>query len=123
MAHHLPVDGSRRLIGIGLGVATTYLIGAELGFRVAFIAEQVTTVWPPTGIALAAVLLWGPRLWPAIWLGAFAANIGTEAPLWTGLLSPQGIPLKRLSPGGLCGNCHDLTRHFRESVTFSRSLS
>src|SRR6266705_6487884 len=31
-------------------------------------------VWPPTGLAIAALLLWGPELWPGIFLGAFAAN-------------------------------------------------
>ena len=72
----------RRLIGIGLAVAVAYVITARLGFAVAFAAEQVTTVWAPTGLAQAALLLWGRSLWPAIWLGAFVANAGTEAPLW-----------------------------------------
>jgi PAS domain S-box-containing protein len=70
------------LIGIGLAVAVAYVIAARLGFRLAFVAEQVTTVWAPTGIAQAALLLWGRSLWPAIWLGAFVANAGTEVPLW-----------------------------------------
>ena len=34
-----------------------------------------TTVWPPSGIALAAVLLFGPRIWPGIWLGAALTNL------------------------------------------------
>ncbi len=38
-----------------------------------------TAVWPPSGIALAAVLLAGYRVWPGIWLGSFLVNIGT---LW-----------------------------------------
>jgi PAS domain S-box-containing protein len=66
-----------------VAVAVAYVITARLGFQLAFVAEQVTTVWAPTGIAQAALLLWGRSLWPAIWLGAFVANAGTEAPLWT----------------------------------------
>ncbi|HVH14477.1 MAG TPA: MASE1 domain-containing protein [Candidatus Angelobacter sp.] len=31
-------------------------------------------VWPPTGVAIAVLLLWGPRLWPGVFLGAFVAN-------------------------------------------------
>ena len=31
-------------------------------------------VWPPTGLAIAVLLLWGPKLWPGVFLGAFAAN-------------------------------------------------
>ncbi len=75
--------GDARLIGIGLAVSLAYVIAARLGFQFAFAAEQVTTVWAPTGIALAALLLWGPSLWPAIWFAAFVANVGTQAPLWT----------------------------------------
>ena len=74
---------AHRLIGIGLAVGLAYVIAARLGFQFAFVAEQVTTVWAPTGIALAALLLWGPSLWPAIWFAAFVANVGTQAPLWT----------------------------------------
>jgi PAS domain S-box-containing protein len=76
------IADARRLIGIGLAVAVAYVIAARIGFRFAFVAEQVTTVWAPTGIAQAALLIWGRSLWPAIWLGAFVANARTEAPLW-----------------------------------------
>lgn len=72
----------RRLILIGLVTAAAYVLTARLGFRAAFAAEQVTTVWAPTGIAVGALLLWGPRLWPAIWVGAFLANFGTAVPWW-----------------------------------------
>lgn len=73
----------RRILIAGVGVAAAYLVATHLGFLVAFVAEQITTVWAPTGIAQAALLLWGRRLWPAVWLAAFAANAGTDAPLWT----------------------------------------
>jgi integral membrane sensor domain MASE1 len=76
------IADARRLTGIGLAVAVAYVIAAGIGFRFAFVAEQVTTVWAPTGIAQAALLIWGRSLWPAIWLGAFVANARTEAPLW-----------------------------------------
>ena len=33
-----------------------------------------TVVWPPSGIALAALLIMGNRVWPGVWLGAFLAN-------------------------------------------------
>jgi signal transduction histidine kinase len=75
-------------------VAVAYVLAARLGFSVAFVAEQVTTVWAPTGIALATLLLGGLRLWPAIWVGAFAANALTAAPLWTALLIATGNTLE-----------------------------
>jgi integral membrane sensor domain MASE1 len=70
------------VIAIAAVVTVAYLLAARLGFRVAFVAEQVTTVWAPTGIAEAALLLWGRSLWPAVWLGAFLANAGARLPLW-----------------------------------------
>ena len=85
---------TRRLVGIGLAVAVAYVIAARLGFRLAFVAEQITTVWAPTGIALAALLLWGRSLWPAIWLGAFVANALTGAPLWTAPVIATGNTLE-----------------------------
>jgi signal transduction histidine kinase/integral membrane sensor domain MASE1 len=88
------ISGAGRLIGIGVAVAIAYVIAARLGFRFAFVAEQVTTVWAPTGIGLAALLLWGPSLWPAIWIGAFAANAGTNAPLWTAAAVATGNTLE-----------------------------
>jgi signal transduction histidine kinase/integral membrane sensor domain MASE1/ActR/RegA family two-component response regulator len=63
-----------------LGVAAVYFLAAKLGLTMAFVAEQVTAVWPPTGIALAALLLLGHRVWPGIALGAFLANATTSAP-------------------------------------------
>src|SRR5262249_469103 len=40
----------------------------------AFGTEQVTAVWPPTGLALAALLILGADVWPGVWIGAFLAN-------------------------------------------------
>ena len=87
----------RRLVEIGIAVAATYVVAARLGFEVAFIAEQVTTVWAPTGIALAALLLWGRRLWPAVWVGAWLANAQTGAPLWTAVLIATGNTLEAVA--------------------------
>jgi PAS domain S-box-containing protein len=79
----LGADRIRRLFGIGVAVSIAYVLAARLGFHFAVVAEQITTVWAPSGIGIAALLLWGRALWPAIWAGAFAANAFTDAPLWT----------------------------------------
>ncbi len=54
-------------------LAGVYFGAAKLGLSLGLV-EQVTVVWPPSGIALAALLLGGHRLWPGVWLGAFLAN-------------------------------------------------
>jgi PAS domain S-box-containing protein len=86
-----------RSVGIGAALALAYIAAARLGFRVAFLAEQVTTVWAPTGIAQAALLLWGLRLWPAVWIGAFLANAATSAPIWTDAGVATGNTLEALA--------------------------
>jgi integral membrane sensor domain MASE1 len=88
---------SNRRIAIGVAVAASYYAAAKLGFQVAFVAEQVTTVWAPTGIALAALLLWGRSLWPAVWLGAFVANATAEAPMWTAAAVASGNTLEAIA--------------------------
>src|SRR6478736_1498416 len=75
----MPVRPFPYLAGV-LALAGVYFGAARLGLSLAFLAEQVTVVWPPTGIALAAVLLFGPRVWPGIALGAFLANVSVHAP-------------------------------------------
>src|SRR5262245_16054352 len=110
-----------RLIGIGVAVAVAYVIAARLGFRFAFLAEQVTTVWAPTGIGLAALLLWGRSLWPAIWIGAFAANAGSNAPLWTAAAVATGNTLEAAAGAWMLTDviaCDPKLRRLRDVVGF-----
>jgi PAS domain S-box-containing protein len=85
---------ARRRVAIGVAVAVSYVTAAKFGFLFAFAAEQVTTVWAPTGISIAAVLLWGRALWPAIWIGALVANAGADAPWWTAAIIATGNMLE-----------------------------
>jgi signal transduction histidine kinase/integral membrane sensor domain MASE1 len=73
----------RRLVLLNVCVAVAYVAAARLGFHVAFAAEQISTVWPPSGIAMASMILGGLSLAPGVWLGAFLANAGMHAPLWS----------------------------------------
>jgi integral membrane sensor domain MASE1/anti-sigma regulatory factor (Ser/Thr protein kinase) len=82
-----------RRMFVPLLVAVAYVAAAKLGFSLAFTTKQVTAVWPPTGIALAALLLWGYRVWPGIWLGAFASNALSSEPLWTAAAIATGNTL------------------------------
>ncbi len=55
-------------------VAAVYFGAAKLGLNLKVGHGVISPVWPPTGIAIAALLLLGPRLWPAVAIGAFAGN-------------------------------------------------
>ncbi|MET0660831.1 MAG: ATP-binding protein [Steroidobacteraceae bacterium] len=57
-----------------LSLAAVYLITAKLGLLLAIAPGYATAVWPPSGIALGALLLW-PELWPGVWLGSFCTNL------------------------------------------------
>src|SRR5262249_28981944 len=66
-------------------LAVAYGIAAKLGLRLAFVHASATAVWPPTGIALAALLVGGYRVWPSILLGAFVVNVTTAGSVATSL--------------------------------------
>jgi PAS domain S-box-containing protein len=78
-----------RFAGLATAVGLAYLLAARLGLSLASVHTNVSPVWPPTGVAIASLLLFGRSLWPAILLSAFAAN------LWTGVSIPTagGIAL------------------------------
>jgi signal transduction histidine kinase len=78
-------------------IAALYFGGAKLGLSVAFVAPQVSPVWPPTGIALAAILLLGYRLWPGVALGAFLANWTAQEPAATAAGIALGNTLEALA--------------------------
>jgi class 3 adenylate cyclase/integral membrane sensor domain MASE1 len=79
------------------GLAGAYYGAAKLGLDLAFETHSVSAVWPPTGIALAALVLWGYRLWPGVALGAFLANSWTGIPLYAVLGVTLGNTLEALA--------------------------
>ena len=75
--------GAGRLIALAVlaMIAALYVAAAKLGLSIAFLHPSATPVWPPAGIALAALLIVGRRAWPAILVGAWLANVGITG--WT----------------------------------------
>ena len=75
--------------------AVIYFVTARVGFLMAIPPGNVTAVWPPSGIALAFLLLFGNRLWPGVWIGSFLANFwffsGFSVFSWTAFLTSGGI--------------------------------
>jgi PAS domain S-box-containing protein len=86
-----------RRLGIIIGLAAAYALAAKLGLSMAVTAEQVSAVWPPTGVALVAILLLGYRVWPGIWLGAFFANATAHEPIATAFGIAIGNTLEAVS--------------------------
>ena len=92
-----PIWRSRAWLGRCALVAIVYFGAARGGLALAYEHDQVTAVWPPSGIALAAMFLWGYRVWPGVLLGAFLANVWADAPL----LIDVGIALGNTAEGML----------------------
>ncbi len=63
-----------RWLGKVIVIAVIYFLTARMGLTLAFEQTNATPIWPPSGIGFAALLLFGPRVWPSILIGAFLAN-------------------------------------------------
>ena len=77
-------------------LAAVYYGAAKLGLSLAFETSSVTAVWAPTGISLAALVLFGYSLWPGVALGAFLANAWTDVPVYTAAGITVGNTLEAL---------------------------
>lgn len=75
-------------------IAVLYVLAARAGLKLDAISGFATLVWPPSGIALAALLLGGYGLWPGIFLGAIVANVLTGAPIVVALAIGVGNTLE-----------------------------
>ena len=88
--------GTPRRLASLLLLAAVYFVTAKLGFLLAIVHASATAVWPPTGIALAGLLLLGYGAWPGVAIGAFVANITTSGSVATCLGVAAGNTLEAL---------------------------
>ncbi|HWX22727.1 MAG TPA: MASE1 domain-containing protein [Candidatus Binatia bacterium] len=73
-----------------------YFLSGKFGLSLAFLNASASPVWPPTGLALAALLLSRYRLWPAVFVGAFLVNLTTQGSAATSLAIAAGNSLEAL---------------------------
>src|SRR5947199_7950979 len=71
-----------------------YFIAGKFGLMLASLHASASPVWPPAGIALAALLVLGYRAWPAIFVGAFLVNVTTAGNVATSLAIACGNTLE-----------------------------
>jgi serine phosphatase RsbU (regulator of sigma subunit)/integral membrane sensor domain MASE1/anti-sigma regulatory factor (Ser/Thr protein kinase) len=77
-------------------VAVAYYLGARVGLSLSLVERNVTPLWPPTGIALAAFLLIGRRVWPAVAVAALAVNLPLNDAVAPAVLTAVGNTLAPL---------------------------
>jgi diguanylate cyclase (GGDEF)-like protein len=78
-------------------LAAVYFLAGKLGLTMAFVHPSATAVWPPAGIALAALLILGYEVWPGILLGAFLVNLVTAGSVATSIGIATGNTLEALA--------------------------
>ncbi|PSJ17757.1 bifunctional diguanylate cyclase/phosphodiesterase [Nitrosomonas supralitoralis] len=103
-------------------LAAAYFITGKLGLMFPYMGSNITLFWPPTGIALAALMIWGWRYWPGIFFGALLVNLTTgDLMLSTASIIALGNTLGPISCALLLkkavGFHHDFTRG-RDIVAF-----
>lgn len=96
-------------------LAVVYFGTAKLGLKFAYVNPSATALWAPTGIALAAFLIFGSRVWPGVFLGAFFANLTTAGSVLTSLAIATGNTLE-----GVVG-CYLVVRFARGLQAFQRA--
>jgi signal transduction histidine kinase len=89
---------SRRFSGLPIiGILTVvYFLAGKLSLLLASLHASASPVWPPAGIALAALLLIGYRAWPVIFIGAFLVNVTTAGNVATSFAIAAGNTLEAL---------------------------
>ena len=89
------------------------MLTGKLGLSLAFVNESATAVWPPSGIAMSALILGGRALWPGVFIGAFVLNLLTAGTVVTSLGIAGGNTLEALAAAWLTGRFAG-QRHFLE---------
>jgi len=96
-----------------IGILTViYFIVGKLSLQLAFVHPSASPVWPPAGIALAALVVFGYRTWPAIFLGAFLVNVTTAGNIETSLCIATGNTLEAVCGAWLVNQFAGGTRIF-----------
>jgi diguanylate cyclase (GGDEF)-like protein/PAS domain S-box-containing protein len=91
-AFAMPAAWREWLLRTGL-LALAYYLGGRIGLAVPQFGSFITLIWPPSGIALAAMLRLGVGVWPGVFVGATLVALGTGAPLWLAALLAVGNTL------------------------------
>jgi PAS domain S-box-containing protein len=78
-------------------LAIVYFVAAKLSLALAIPPGYATAVWPPSGVAVAAVLMFGNRVWPGVWLGATAVNFTINSSAFAAVAIGTGNTLEALA--------------------------
>jgi len=96
--------------------ALVYFVVAKLSLVLAIPPGYATAVWPPSGIALAAVLLLGRRVWPGIWIGAALVNLAVDSSLLAAYMIACGNTFEAIAGAALIRRRISRVRRFERGA-------
>src|SRR5271165_584227 len=85
-------------------VALVYCLAGKVGLRLAFVHPYITPIWISAGVAVAAFVLFGYRVWPAILLGGFVDHATALGLVMTTFTIPPTATLEGLAGAYLVNN-------------------
>src|SRR5215467_3278789 len=104
-----------KYFAICAGLVSLYFLAGKLGLKFAHVNATTSAVWPCTGLAVAAVLILGYRIWPAIFAGALLVNLTIAGTIPTSLAIATGNTLEALVGASL------IVRYAGGRAVFQRS--
>jgi len=111
---------SPRSAGAFVFTFLSYAVSGAFGLLIAGHGTDVTLLWPPTAISLAALLILGRRFWPAVFLGAFVVNVATTHDLFASLGIALGNALEALAGAYLIRRYAQGTKAFFQTKSVIR---
>jgi integral membrane sensor domain MASE1 len=96
-----------------IGLTVVYYLAGRAGLHFfGLLHPSASAIWIPTGIAIASLMIFGYRVWPAIFAGAFLVNLTTQGSLLTSIGVGAGNTLEGLLAAYLVGRFADGTAAF-----------
>ncbi len=99
-------------------IAILYVAAGKIGLSIATESRIASPVWPPTGIAIAALLVLGRSAWPAVAAGAFLVNLPVFGHVGSSLAIATGNTLEAVVGAALVARFANGTRAFDRAPDF-----
>jgi integral membrane sensor domain MASE1 len=96
LSKRLVNSGSSKDIALFAFLTLGYFIGAKLGLRLALVQPFATPIWVPAGGAIAAFIVFGYRVWPAVLVGSFLGHVTSLGLVSTSFFVPVGATVEGL---------------------------
>lgn len=104
-----------------VGLALVYFLAGRAGLHFfGLIHPSASAIWIPTGVAIASLLIFGYRVWPAIFAGAFLVNLTTQGSFITSLGVATGNTLEGIVAAYLVGRFAGGSSAFEHASTIFR---